>query len=104
MNRRQARCDRALDRLTHLANVTLSAHAQGRAAELGFSQDDVLRCVIRSDQTYCSHPSYGPDRRVYQRGAIAVVVHETSRIVVTVLLRTSDDWSHGVDSRHSVAW
>lgn len=102
MNRRQVRCARAVARLTRVANVTFSAHANDRAAELGFSQDDILRCVARPEQTYCSPAGYGPDRRVYQRGAVAVVVHEGSRVVVTVLLRTYDSWAHGVDSRHSL--
>ena len=103
MNRRQARSERALSRLTRLANVTLSEHASSRAKELGFSHDDVLRCVIRAEQTYCSPPWYGAGRRVYQRGTVAVVVQEESRVVVTVLLRTKHEWSHGVDSRHSIA-
>lgn len=75
MSRRQVRCARALARLTR-ANVTVSAHANERAVELGFSEDDILHCVARPEQTYCSPADYGPDRRVYQRGAVAVVVHE----------------------------
>ena len=102
MNRRQARCVRARQRLTTAADVTLSPHATVRSSELGFSLDDVLSCVIRPEQTYCAPNSYGPDPRVYQRGAIAVVVQDGDRVVVTVLLRTPDPWVHGVHSRQSV--
>ncbi|WP_377639291.1 hypothetical protein [Oryzobacter terrae] len=103
MNRRELRRTRAMERLSMQADVVVSAHAQARASELGYSLDDVLRCVVRPEQTYGSPARYGPDRRVYQRGTVAVVVHEGSRVVVTVLLRTIDDWVHGQDTRHGIA-
>lgn len=102
MNRRNGRRARALDRLTQRANVMIGHHAESRAAELGFSHDDVLHCVWHPEQTYVAPPKHGPDRRIYQRGDIAVVVSETSRVVVTVLLRTRNSWTHGVDTRRSV--
>ena len=103
MNRREMRRARAMERLRSQADVVISKHAQDRARELGFSVDEVLRCVVRPEQTYGSPARYGPDRRVYQRGTVAIVVHEGSRVVVTVLLRTADNWIHGRDTRHDIA-
>lgn len=74
-----------------------------RALELGFHETEVLDCVRDAEQTYCAHPGYGPQRRVYQRGDCACVVDLTLREVVTVLLRTPDDWCHGVDTRRNSA-
>lgn len=102
MNRRELRRTRAIERLSRQADVVVSAHAQARASELGFSLDEVLRCVMLPEQTYGSPARYGPDRRVYQRGTVAVVVNEGSRVVVTVLLRTVNDWIHGRDARHCI--
>ena len=104
MNRRQARRARALDRLSSTANAILSPHAEHRAAELGFSRDAVLQGVARPEQTYCSPRRYGPDRRVYQRGPVAIVLHEGSRTVITVLLRTPREWTHDIDSRRTLAY
>jgi hypothetical protein len=39
---------------------------------------------------------------MYQRGEIAVVVHEPTRVAVTVLPRTPNRWEHGVDTRLSI--
>lgn len=78
---------------------TLSWHAQRRLVELGFSTREVVDCVRRPEQSYCSHPAYGPDRRIFQRGHLAVVLHEPTNVVVTVLLRQYERWEHGHDRR-----
>ena len=82
-------------------DLVWSTHARRRANELGFSTSDLVQCVVDPEQSYCGHPAYGPDRRVYQRGDLAVVVHEPSRTVVTLLLRRLDRWEHGRDRRQA---
>lgn len=79
----------------------LSWHAQKRAAELGFTSADVEKCVRFPEQSYPSHPSYGPGRRMYQRRTLAVVVDIDNNVVITVLLRTQRRWTHGVDDRRT---
>jgi len=102
-NRRRARQERALQRARSMSGVTLSGHAAMRAGELGFHETEVLDCVRYAEQTYCAHPSYGPNRRVHQRGDCACVVDLVAQEVVTVLLRTPNDWSHGLHTRRHLA-
>lgn len=102
MNPRQARQRRAIERLLAATGGQLSRHAADRASELGYSLDDVLRCLARPEQTYTCPESYGHGRRVYQRGDLALVVHEDTRTIVTVLPRTGCRWSHGTDDRRSL--
>jgi len=99
MNPRRARQARARIRLEQDANVVLCRHSLERATELGFAIDEVLTCVARPQQTYSCHPYYGADRRMYQRGQMSVVVHESSRTVITVLLKTPARWAHGLHTR-----
>jgi len=83
------------------ARLRLSRHARDRAHELGATGRDIALCVTRSEQSYPQHPRYagaeGGSRRVYQRDGLAVVVDESNRVVVTVLLRRQQQWVHGVD-------
>lgn len=95
MSRREERRRGGLARLYLRAQVELSTHAMERAAEHGFSDDDVLLAVVSPEQTYvCPADQYGPDRRMYQRARIAVVVDERLRLVVTVLPRVQQRWEH----------
>jgi hypothetical protein len=95
VNRRDLRRRRALCRLYVRAGVALSQHAVERAAEHGFSEDDVLLAVVAPEQTYtCPADRYGPDRRMCQRGPIAVVVDQRRGQVVTVLPRVEERWEH----------
>lgn len=92
---RDARRRRARERLLVQAGVRLLPHAVKRSAEHGFSHDQVLRTVASPEQTYaCPADRYGPDRRMYQRGGVAVVVDERQRVVVTVLPRVQERWEH----------
>jgi hypothetical protein len=103
VTRREARRRRALTRLYLRAGVELSPHAVERAAEHGFSEDDVLLAVAAPEQTYtCPAEQYGPDRRMYQRAGIAVVVDERLRQVVTVLPRAQERWEHAAPNTHTV--
>ncbi len=95
MSRREARHRRALARLYLRTRVDLSPHAVERAAEHGFGEDDVLLAVAAPEQTYtCPAEQYGPDRRMYQRARVAVVVDERLPLVVTVLPRVPVRWEH----------
>jgi len=96
VSRREARRRRALARLYLRAAVDLSLHAVERAAEHGYSDDDVLLAVASPEQSYtCPAEQYGPDRRMYQRAGVAVVVvDERLRQVVTVLPRVQERWEH----------
>jgi hypothetical protein len=60
------------------------AHLSGR--------DDVLLAVADPEVTYNAY-DYGPGRFVNQRGHLAVVVAPSTRTVITVLLRSDDDWN-----------
>lgn len=102
MNRRQMRQARVLQRLADATGIRLGSHAIQRAMEFGYSLDDVYRCLARPDQTYGCPSAHGPDRRMYQRGQIAVVVHEPTRFAVTVLPRTPIRWEHHVDARQNI--
>ncbi len=75
--------------------MQLSYHATVRRLEHRISVDDVLLTVAAPEQTYgCPAPVYGTHRRMYQRGQVAVVVDEKTRTVVTVLPRTTAQWTH----------
>ena len=102
MNPRERRQTRARERLAAQASIELSSHAELRARELGYSEDEVLRCVAAPSQTYTCPSSYGPNRRMYQRGNVAVVVDEGARVAVTVLPRTRHVWEHGRDTRRTI--
>lgn len=99
MNPRQRRQANARERLSSASNATLSHHALQRTKELGFTEADVHRCIARYEQTYTCPEAYGPNRRMYQRGHLGVVLTEDTRIVVTVLLRTGQRWKHGIDTQ-----
>jgi hypothetical protein len=103
VKRRDLRRSRARTRLYLRAAVELTPHAIERAAEHGFSEDDVLLAVAAPEQTYtCPADLYGPDRRMYQRARIAVVVDERLRHVVTVLPRVQEQWVHTSSDRTPV--
>jgi hypothetical protein len=89
-------------RLEALWGWTVRPHAADRAAELGFTLGEVIRCAAEPDQTYGSGPGHPPAYRVHQLRDIAVVVDPGNREVVTVLLRTTRRWGHGTDGRDTV--
>ncbi len=95
MRPRDARRHRALDRMRLRADVEISGHARKRLAEHGFSEGDVLEVVLSPEQTYtCCQDRYGPDRRMHQRGPLAVVIDTRLRLIVTVLPRTQERCEH----------
>ena len=96
---KDARRERALQRLRSQVSVTLSPHARIRARELAFHEVEVLACVAAPQQTYGGGPAHPDGRRIYQRGDCTAVVDESSRTVITVLLRSPHPWTHGVHDR-----
>lgn len=85
------------ERLEALWGWTVRQHAADRAAELGFTLGEVLRCAAEPNQTYGAGPGHPRTYRVHQLDGIAVVVEPGSREVVTVLLRITRRWEHGKD-------
>lgn len=77
----------------------ISNHGRGRAAELGFSINEVLLTAAYPEVSYVSGPGYPPGAMLHQRGDCAVAVLPSRRLVLTVLLRKTEQWTHGVDKR-----
>lgn len=77
----------------------LTTHAEERAAELGFTVAEGLAAANDLGQTYCCGPQYTEGQRIHQREDVALVVDPDDDVVVTVLLRTTEEWTHGVDRR-----
>lgn len=73
----------------------ITGHARNAAANRQVTIRDILEVIAAPEVTYtASH--YGDGRYVYQRGIIALAVHQATRAVLTVLWRTSEDWDdHG---------
>ncbi len=96
----RARQDRALARARLRARgAYLTPHALLRAAELGFHETEVLSCIASPESTYPGHPTYGPGRRLVQRGDCCCVIDASGKAIITVLLRTQAEWEHGVHRR-----
>ena len=66
-------------------------HAREQIVARGFDVGDVVAACNQAEQRYTAF-NYGPNRWVYQRGRVAVVVDPTSRTVITVLLRECGAW------------
>lgn len=93
-DRRALRRTRALERIRARTGVRLTHHAHLRAREFGVHETQVHECISTPDQSYPCHPSYGPNRRMYQRGTLACVVDVKARVVITVLPRSQERWTH----------
>ncbi len=78
----------------------LSRHAYLRAAELGYTEDEVLECAKDPNLKYETDArKYRAGEWVHKRGDVAVVTRPDVREIVTVLLPTTRDWKHGRDKR-----
>lgn len=82
-----------------LDRFRLTRHAAARAEELGFTKRDLDACLREPEITYTA--ARYPGTRTYQRADLAVAVDEERETVITCLLRRTDDWQHGVDTRRS---
>lgn len=69
----------------------LSGHARHTIAARAFDVRDVLQACENPEQSYTAY-NYGPDRWVYQRAHVAVVLSPVTRTVITVLLRRREQW------------
>lgn len=68
-----------------VTNHRFSQHACRRMDEMGLSRSEVRRALIESVTSYPGAARYGPGRRVYVGGDLAVVVEEATDTVITVL-------------------
>jgi hypothetical protein len=98
---RVRRQQQAARRMRERVPVHFSVHARARMQELGFHETEVLQCVAAPEQTYAGDPAHPPGRRIYQRHDCAVVVDDSTRTVVTVLLRTTSWWQHGLHTHRT---
>ena len=75
----------------------LTPHARSRAAEFGFTVEEVVACANEPTLAYDSDATrYGRDERVHKRGRVACIVRPSKKTVVTVLLPKIDKWEHGL--------
>ncbi len=76
---------------TEIAGWPLTRHAQDRAAEHGFDGAELSAALERPEVSY-TQKNNGKLRQVRQEGRVAVVVDPVTRVVVTVLFRSPDEW------------
>lgn len=67
-------------------------HMRVRATQRNIDLAQIEGAITNPEITY-AQPNYGPDRAIYQRGDLAVVVAPTTRTVITVLFHTPDNWT-----------
>ncbi|MFD6092829.1 hypothetical protein ACFWGN_11965 [Oerskovia sp. NPDC060338] len=79
--------------------LALTTHALESAIARDVNLAEMTACVNDAEQSWSSS-KYGPDRVVFQRGDIAVVVSSREHLVVTVLFREQDQWTNS-DGRPS---
>ena len=77
-----------------LKGIRLTRHALSRMLELKVEPVDVLLCVARAEQSWQQLRNQRL-QSVLQRGDIAVVMEPNTKTVITILLRTEEDWEHG---------
>jgi hypothetical protein len=70
------------------------AHARENVDARGFWPLDVVDACESPEMTATAF-NYGPDRWRYVRGHLVVIVNRTNRTVITVLLRSEDEWNDG---------
>lgn len=69
--------------------LTFSEHAKLRRKEMHVTEDQVALVISDADQSYPQRRQ----RRMYQRGDLAVLVNERTGVVITVLWNRRDQWS-----------
>lgn len=69
----------------------ITEHARGAAARRHVTIREILEVIAAPEVTYTAS-NYGDGRYVYQRGMIALAVHQATKAVLTVLWRTTEDW------------
>lgn len=76
------------------AGFRMSSHALQRQREMKISDAELARCLSKPEQVY-SALNYGPNRKVYQEGRLAVPVNVARGEVITVLWRTDEEYKRG---------
>lgn len=71
--------------------ITLSQHACDRAREMGLTFAEVALVMTDPEVDYSS-TKYGAERRVAQRGDLAVPYDSVTKRAITVLYRRVDQW------------
>jgi len=82
-------------------NLWPTRHAIDVMSRRGITWADVVRTVERPEVTYAGSRYAGDDRIVHQAGDLAVVTTPAG-CVVTVLLRTTEQWTDA-DARQRTA-
>jgi hypothetical protein len=67
----------------------ISPHARERAAQRGYTRQEVLCACVAPEVT---HTSCRAGLLVYKRGTVSVVVNPQAMAVVTVLHRSHEPW------------
>ena len=71
----------------------LTRHAYDRSVEMGLTHSDVVRVIEQHHASWSSHRRPGEEhRRVYVRDAIAVVANTMTRMVITILHHTQEQY------------
>ena len=87
-----------------MKNLVATRHALEVMADRGVTWPEVAAIVRHPQVTYTQHTYAGrpvSNQSIYQRGELAAVVAETehSLVVVTVLLRSTQQWTNS-DARN----
>lgn len=77
-----------------MAEIFFTIHAQKTMAARGVAPRDIVDVVLHPEVSYRGRDNQ-PDSRVQQRGDLAAVVKRIPEgyLVITVLWRTTDDWT-----------
>ncbi len=70
----------------------LCPHARTAARHRQVARRDILTVVADPEVTYTAY-DYGPGRRVFQRGDLAVVTVPEKKVIVTILWRQQAQWT-----------
>lgn len=72
--------------------MQLTRHAQMRRKEMNVTEDQIAEVLRSPEITYTQGKAPYVDRRMYQRGDLAVVTNIDGDIVITVLWRCLYDY------------
>jgi hypothetical protein len=70
----------------------VTSHARTAMLRRDMDVREVMLTAIEPQQTYADS-QYNPRSRVHQRGDLAVVVDPHDKVIITVLLRSGEQWT-----------